>query len=705
MKSIRGASVPRGSRLCLEQLEDRQLLSSGVQPTAAEQLLLEQLNDARANPAAYGARIGVDLSGVAPAQPLAFNPDLIAAATQHALDMNARGYFDHVTPDGMDPGQRLTIFGVNWASWGESSVAGTNYTSTSDALHAMIADDGVPDLDHRKQLLAIDAAFQGENQIGIGIVQNGTGPLQNYYTLDTAATDGTPFLTGVVYKDINANGHYDIGEGVPGVTLTVTTGGGDGRAAGLAVTTFTTWNTGGYSIALAPGNYTVTATGIAGQTIPIVQHVTVGTTNARLNFSIAPPAAGTGLAQANAWVALMYQDLLGRSATPDEVNLWTGAMQLGMTESQVASQILTGDEYLTRQVVNWFEQYLGRWPDEGSLTTFRNFIKGGATLKQAMTEVLASQEYFNNHGGTAAGFVQGVYQDLLHRDVVGDEADGWIQMGTSQDQRRAIISGILQGTEYNTNDLNSLYETFLRRTADAAGQAMFLPLLSSGVDERIVAGQILMSGEYVGSARDVLWIGRMYQEVLGRTAGPDEIAGWLSLLRSGATRVQVADNIAGSQEAYGQLVTQIFHDLLGRDPDAATAATYVNMLQSGSHRADIEAAVVVGPEYVAEHGGTDDGWVRGLYQDLLGRPASDGEVALWVGVLASSSRLDVVKKITSSPEYQQYALGRLGQAYLRRSLTTDEVTLASNAQQRGAPEGTTAGSILASDEYYLAVTS
>ena len=31
----------------------------------------------RANPAAYGVAIGVDLSGVAPSQPLAFNPYLI----------------------------------------------------------------------------------------------------------------------------------------------------------------------------------------------------------------------------------------------------------------------------------------------------------------------------------------------------------------------------------------------------------------------------------------------------------------------------------------------------------------------------------------------------------------------------------------------------------------------------------------------------
>src|SRR5262249_41366472 len=123
MKSVRGSSLPRGNRPYLGELEGRPLLS-GTQARVGGQVLLEELHDARATPAAYGAGIGVDLSHVTPSQPLAFNPQLIDAARAHAQDMNDRGYFDHVTPDGVDPGQRISNAGVNWAAWGESSVAG-----------------------------------------------------------------------------------------------------------------------------------------------------------------------------------------------------------------------------------------------------------------------------------------------------------------------------------------------------------------------------------------------------------------------------------------------------------------------------------------------------------------------------------------------------------------------------------------------------
>ena len=135
--------------LTVERLERRDLLT-GFQPTAVEQLFLEQLNDARANPAAYGASIGLDLHTVAPSQPLAFNSLLIRAARLHSADMSARAYFAHVTPEGVDPGGRLTAAGFGWTGYGESIAGGSSFRGTADALSALIIDAGVPNLGHRR---------------------------------------------------------------------------------------------------------------------------------------------------------------------------------------------------------------------------------------------------------------------------------------------------------------------------------------------------------------------------------------------------------------------------------------------------------------------------------------------------------------------------------------------------------------------------
>src|ERR1700757_3167699 len=124
MTSRRSRATGLRFRLHVEALETRELLSR-LSPTSVEQLFLEELNDARANPAAYGATIGLDLSGVAPAQPLAFNSELVQAARAHSQDMNDRAYFSHTSLDGAGPGQRISQAGFSWTGWGESLAAGS----------------------------------------------------------------------------------------------------------------------------------------------------------------------------------------------------------------------------------------------------------------------------------------------------------------------------------------------------------------------------------------------------------------------------------------------------------------------------------------------------------------------------------------------------------------------------------------------------
>lgn len=250
----------------LEALETRMVLSTGLQPTAQEQLLLEQLNAIRADPAAYGQSIGLNLSGVAPAQPLAFNTLLEEAAQAHSQDMNDANYFGHTSSTGQTPDQRMTAAGFNWYAWGESIAAG--YSTSSSALQALIVDQGVPDLGHRIQLLAMSGLFQGQNQVGIGIV-SGSGTYGTYYTIDTAQSgnDTNSFLTGVVYNDANNSGRYAVGEGLGGVTVTASNG-----------ASTTTFGSGGYSLELAPGTYTVTFSG-AGLASPVTRSVTIGNQN------------------------------------------------------------------------------------------------------------------------------------------------------------------------------------------------------------------------------------------------------------------------------------------------------------------------------------------------------------------------------------------------------------------------------------------
>jgi hypothetical protein len=442
--------------------------------------LLEELNDARANPAAYGASIGLDLSGVAPSQPLAFDPRLVQAAEADAQDMNARGFFGHVNPDGAGPGQRLTNAGFPWTGYGESIAGGSVLPDPASALRALIVDAGVSDLGHRRQLLAIDPIFQSQNQVGIGIVQGGGGPYTNYYVIDTASSPDTrPFITGVVFNDLNGNGKYDIGEGLGGVTIDV-------AGAGSTVT----WGSGGYSFQVSPGVYTVTAHG-GPLAAPLTFTVGVGASNVRLNFI----GANAGQAGLSAWVGRLYQDLLGRTPSVADLGTWDGALEAGAIRQAVVAGFLGSLEYNQRVVTQWFEQYLGRDPGPAGMG-FVSALQQGANETALKWLIFTSPEYVALHGGTPAGVVAGLFQDILGRPYTpGGLGDYWVGQ-VAAGNLAGTVAAILNSPESRNHQLTGYYQTLLRRAPDDLGLLLYGNALGSGVPDRAVLLIILSSQEY-----------------------------------------------------------------------------------------------------------------------------------------------------------------------------------------------------------------
>jgi uncharacterized protein YkwD len=474
------SSSLRRCRLQLEELETRQLLS-GFQPTAVEQLFLQDLNAARANPTAYGQSIGVDLSYIAPSQPLAFDADLIMAARLHSQDMNARAYFSHYTPEGVDPHTRMIDAGYPGnTAWGESIAAGSAYPDPASVLAGLIIDAGVPDLGHRDQLLAVGSVDAMMQQVGIGIVQNGTGPYQNYYTIDTGGLPGTTAsLTGVVYNDANGNGKFDLNEGLAGVTITV-----------ARVGSVVGFDAGGFSIPLNPGTYTVTASG--GQLpSPITHVVTIGSSNVEVAF-VSNTAAVT---QMQTWVTLLYKNLLGRTAGQSEVNGWVANLQVGQPRDTVVTAILGSWEYNQRVVTQIYQQYLHRAPDAGGLAGFTNALMNGMSELAVRQIILSSDEYWALHGGNAAGYVQGLYNDVLGRSYSGQEAGYWISLAQSSN-RAGVVAGLTGSWEANAVIVGTLYQSFLQRSPDQGGLTGWVNFLEGTGNWRYLIEQFGASIEF-----------------------------------------------------------------------------------------------------------------------------------------------------------------------------------------------------------------
>jgi len=95
--------------------------------------------------------------------PLVCDGEVEDVAQGHADDMARRGYFDHYTPEGLDPTDRLKAAGVSYISYGENIAWGSHTAKSVVSLWM-----GSPG--HRANIL--------DNYTGVGIGVSG-----NYYVL------------------------------------------------------------------------------------------------------------------------------------------------------------------------------------------------------------------------------------------------------------------------------------------------------------------------------------------------------------------------------------------------------------------------------------------------------------------------------------------------------------------------------------------
>jgi len=104
-----------------------------------------------------------------PALPLQDDPLLRCAARRHSLDMIQRGYFAHVSPDGVPPSDRVVDAGYSFRAVGENIAAGQ--MTPQAVVDGWIASDG-----HCANLM--NPAFE---ELGTGYVNAPTN-LVHYWT-------------------------------------------------------------------------------------------------------------------------------------------------------------------------------------------------------------------------------------------------------------------------------------------------------------------------------------------------------------------------------------------------------------------------------------------------------------------------------------------------------------------------------------------
>ncbi len=321
---FRSRSLRRRSRrgtwradVAVESLEDRTLLvaAAAIELTPNDQLLLELVNRARANPDAEAALYGIDLNqglapgtiSSAPKQPLAPNQLLINVAQAHSQDMLDRNFFCHTAPPPGNPGgasyvcpsgsppadhvtfdERITNSGYSWQFIGENIGWGGVTPSSfpiDEILHVYERHEALFLSPGHRNVFMNDAYRELGTGVRYGLFTNpGDGLTYNasMVSQEFGNSFGDGFITGVVFND-GVNGlanddFYTIGEQISSGVIEAVSSTGQTYSINLGTS-------GGYALEVPDGTYTVTATGGAVDGTYITTGVVVsGQRNIKIDF-------------------------------------------------------------------------------------------------------------------------------------------------------------------------------------------------------------------------------------------------------------------------------------------------------------------------------------------------------------------------------------------------------------------------------------
>jgi hypothetical protein len=209
--------------------------------------------------------------------------------------------------------------------------------------------------------------------------------------------------------------------------------------------------------------------------------------------------AGPGPSPANyGFVVQLYRDLMRREVDHAALAYFSTALDQGtLTRWQVVTTLEGSAEYEAGVVTRLYAGLLQRPPDPVGLQQGVAFLQNGGTREQLLAAVVGSPEYFQKRGGgTAAGYVNALYQDALGRDADAAGLAYWVRFLAAGGDRTAVAAAVLASDEFRGPVVDDFYQTYLHRPADGGSRALLLQAWRQGESGEQIAATLLASDEY-----------------------------------------------------------------------------------------------------------------------------------------------------------------------------------------------------------------
>src|SRR5262249_45755295 len=149
------------------------------------------------------------------------------------------------------------------------------------------------------------------------------------------------------------------------------------------------------------------------------------------------------------------------------------AINNGASRQQIVLGVENSLEYRMKYINGLYFTFLGRAADPVGMDVGLRILGGtpflgrAPTVEQLKAMIISSPEYFQKHGGTNAGFLEGVYHDVLGRDIETASLIARSNQLASGTTRNAEALQILNSVEAAGVQVQADYMNYLHRDPDA----------------------------------------------------------------------------------------------------------------------------------------------------------------------------------------------------------------------------------------------
>ena len=294
---------------------------------------------------------------------------------------------------------------------------------------------------------------------------------------------------------------------------------------------------------------------------------------------------------ASSFMTQLYQDLLNGPPSSDQLTADAALMaqiQAGSAAARLtaAVNVVSGSAFRVDEVTSFFANYMHRTcqalraqecvstvatPTAAQVSAATTALANGTTEEGIIAGVLSSPQYYQNHGSTETGLIEGVYQDLIGRVPTQAELQAALNKYTNDAPGHLNFAQDMVGSVIYQDLLVSLdYQQLLLKapftTENDAGQGILGGAIKSlQTPDELLIETIVGTAEFYADegGTDSRFVVHLIPTLLMRAGNESEETGYLNLQPHGAAwQEAVAQKLVSGAEYQTDFVTGVYEKFL-----------------------------------------------------------------------------------------------------------------------------------------------